>query len=328
MSQKIQWGILGTGSIAHKFATGLSFLSDAELVAVGSRNIERADQFANRFDIPNRHSSYESLVSDPNVDIIYVATPHNLHHENTQLCLESGKAVICEKPFAINADQATRMIESAQAEKLFLMEAMWTRYLPLMVELRTMLAENLIGEVRMLTADFGFRAGLNPEGRLFTPKLGGGALLDVGVYTVSLSSMIFGSPTQVVSLAHLGETGVDEQAGIVLGHAQNELAILHTAIRTSTPQEAIIMGTQGRIRIHSPWWIPNTMTIELSGKPPETTKVPYEGNGYHYEASEAMNCLRSNKLESDTMPLSETISIMQTLDQIRDQWGLKYPMEE
>jgi len=328
MSQKIQWGILGTGSIAHKFATGLSFLSDAELVAVGSRNIERADQFANRFDIPNRHPSYESLVSDPTIDIIYIATPHNLHQENTQLCLESGKAVICEKPFAINANQAKKMVESAQTEKLFLMEAMWTRYLPLMVELRATLDKNLIGEVRMLTADFGFRAEPNPESRLFDPKLGGGALLDVGIYTISLASMIFGSPTQVVSLAHLGETGVDEQAGIVLSYAQNELAILHTAIRTNTPQEAIIMGTQGRIRIHSPWWIPNTMTIELSGEPTKTIEIPYEGNGYHYEATEAMNCLRSNKLESDTIPLSETISIMQTLDQIRDQWGLKYPMEK
>ena len=328
MSQKIQWGILGTGSIAHKFATGLSFLSDAELVAVGSRNIERADQFANRFDIPNRHPSYESLVSDPTIDIIYIATPHNLHQENTQLCLESGKAVICEKPFAINANQAKKMVESAQTEKLFLMEAMWTRYLPLMVELRATLDKNLIGEVRMLTADFGFRAEPNPESRLFNPKLGGGALLDVGIYTISLASMIFGSPTQVVSLAHLGETGVDEQAGIVLSYAQNELAILHTAIRTNTPQEAIIMGTQGRIRIHSPWWIPNTMTIELSGEPPKTIEIPYEGNGYHYEATEAMNCLRFNKLDSDTMPLSETISIMQTLDQIRDQWGLKYPMEK
>ena len=181
MSQKIQWGILGTGSIAHKFATGLSFLSDAELVAVGSRNIERAGQFANRFNIPNRHPSYESLVSDPTIDIIYIATPHNLHQENTQLCLESGKAVICEKPFAINANQAKKMVESAQTEKLFLMEAMWTRYLPLMVELRATLDKNLIGEVRMLTADFGFRAEPNPESRLFDPKLGGGALLDVGI---------------------------------------------------------------------------------------------------------------------------------------------------
>ena len=328
MPQKIQWGILSTGAIAHKFATGLSFLSDAELVAVGSRDAKRANQFADSFDIPKRHASYESLVADPSVDIIYVATPHNFHHENTQLCLQSRKAVICEKPFAINANQATRMIEFAQAENLFLMEAMWTRYLPLMVELRTMLAEDLIGEVRMLTADFGFRAELNPEGRLFTPKLGGGALLDVGVYIVSLSSMVFGPPTQIVSLAHLGETEVDEQAGIVLGHSHGQLAILHTAIRTDTPQETIIMGTQGKIRIHSPWWIPNKMTVELSGKPAKTIEIPYEGNGYHYEASEAMDCLRSNKLESDIMPLSETVSIMQTLDQIRDQWGLKYPAEK
>ena len=327
MTEKIRWGILGTGSIAHKFATGLSVLEDAQLRAVGSRSQEKADQFASAFDIPHCHASYASLADDPEVDVIYIATPHALHCENALLCLEAGKAVLCEKPFAIHATEAKRMIDCARERGLFLMEAMWTRYLPLMVELRNMLSEQVIGEVRILAADFGFRAGLNPEARLFNPALGGGALLDVGVYTVSLDSMIFGMPMDIASTAHLGETGVDEQAGIILGHPGGQLSILYTAVRTSTPQEATILGTEGSIRIHSPWWVPREMTLNVARRSPEVLQFPFVGNGYNCEASEVMGCLREGKLESDVMPLDETLSVMQTLDQIRAQWGLKYPME-
>jgi len=327
MTEKIRWGILGTGSIARKFATGLSVLEDAELRAVGSRSQEKADQFASAFDIPHRHASYASLADDPEVDVIYIATPHALHCENAWLCLEAGKAVLCEKPFAINATEAKSMIDCARDRGLFLMEAMWTRYLPLMVELRNMLSERVIGEVQILAADFGFCAGLNPEARLFNPALGGGALLDVGVYTVSLDSMIFGTPTSIASVAHLGETGVDEQAGIILGHPGGQLSILYTAVRTSTPQEATILGTEGSIRIHSPWWVPREMTLNVARSSPEVLQFPFVGNGYNYEASEVMRCLREGKLESDVIPLAETLRVMQTLDQIRAQWGLKYPME-
>lgn len=327
MSDAIHWGILGTGKIAREFAAGLKQLPDARLMAVGSRTAESANVFGEQFAIPHRHASYEALVSDPDVDVIYVATPHSAHKDNTLLALAAGKAVLCEKPFTINAREAEQVIEFARAKKLFLMEAMWTRCFPLMTKLRELLASNAIGDARMLTADFGFRAEYHEEERLFNPAVGGGALLDVGVYPVSLASMIFGSPTRIVSHAQLGKTGVDEEAAMVLSHAQGQSAVLSTAIRVDTAHEAIISGTSGRIRIHRPWWRPAAMTISREGCSDELTEFPFAGNGYQFEAAEVMRCLRAGKLESNLMPLDETLSIMRTLDAIRAQWGLKYPMD-
>lgn len=327
MNDTIRWGILGTGKIARQFAAGLKNLPDATLMAVGSRTVESANVFGEQFAVAHRHASYEALVSDPDVDVIYVATPHSCHQANTLQALAAGNAVLCEKPFAINAREAAQAIAFARTEKLFLMEAMWTRCFPLMEKLRELLASKIIGEVRMLTADFGFRAEYRAEERLFSPAAGGGALLDVGVYPVSLASMIFGTPTRIVSQAQLGQTGVDEEAAIILSHARGELAVLSTAIRLETPQEAIIMGSAGRIRIHSPWWRPAAMTISRGGRSDELMEFPFAGNGYQFEAAEVMSCLRAGKLESCVMPLDETLSIMRTLDAIRVQWGLRYPMD-
>ncbi len=327
MNDTIRWGILGTGKIARQFAAGLRNLPDATLMAVGSRTVESANVFGEQFAVAHRHASYEGLVNDPDVDVVYVATPHSAHCENTLLALAAGKAVLCEKPFTINAREAEQVITLARQRKLFLMEAMWTRCFPMMEKLRELLVGKVIGEVRMLTADFGFRAEYHEEERLFSPAAGGGALLDVGVYPVALASMIFGMPTRVVSHAQLGKTGVDEEAAIILSHARGELAVLSAAIRLETPQEAIIMGTTGRIRIHSPWWRPAAMTISREGRNDELREFPFAGNGYQLEAAEVMTCLRAGKLESRVMPLDETLSIMRTLDAIRAQWGLKYPMD-
>ncbi len=327
MEQKIRWGILGTGNIAHQFARGLSVLTDAELVAVGSRSQETADAFGDEFGVGRRHPSYEALANDPDVDAIYVSTPHSLHRENSLLCLDAGKAVLCEKPFTINAREAEEVVQAAREKRLFLMEAMWTRFLPVLVRVRELLAERAIGDVQMVAADFGFRTNVNPKSRLFDPALGGGALLDVGVYPVSLASMVLGAPTRVAGLAHLGGTGVDEQGAIVLGYAGGQIANLYTAIRTNTPHDARIMGTNGSIQINSPWWKPTALTVAVTGAEPEVVELPYEGNGYNYEAAEVGRCLRAGKLESDHMPLDETLAIMRTLDQIRAEWGLKYPMD-
>ena len=207
------------------------------------------------------------------------------------------------------------------------MEAMWTRCFPLMKKLRELLLSGAIGEVRQLTADFGFRTEYQDEPRLFGPEFGGGALLDVGVYPVSLSSLLFGPPTRIASAANLGPTGVDEEAAMIMTHGRGEMAVLHTAVRLDTAQESILSGTRGRIRIHSPWWRPVAMMLSRDGKPNERFDFPLEGNGYDYEALEVMDCLRSGKLESPLMPLDESLSVMQTLDAIRAQWGLKYPME-
>ena len=256
--------------------------------------------------------------------MVYIATPHTLHAENSLLCLEAGKAVLCEKPFTLNAAQAQTVVDSARDKGLFLMEAMWTRFFPLFKTLRD-LQKGQIGEPRLLQADFGIVSPV-VQNRLFDPALGGGALLDVGVYPVSLASYLLGTPTAVSSRAHLGATGVDEQNAVILEHQGGALAVLSSAIRAETPQEALIVGTEGSIRVCAPWWQP-TRIILANKDGEETFSSPLPHNGYAYEAAEVMRCLREGLLESPLMPLAETLSIMHTLDTCRTQWGLRYPGE-
>ena len=327
MPKKIRWGILGPGGIAHKFTDAVKAIPDAEIVAVGSRDLRRADAFADTFDVPHRHGSYVELANNPEIDVIYVATPHPFHKECAMLCLAAGKAVLCEKPLTVDADQAEALIACAREHKQFLMEAMWTRFIPIMVQVREWLADGVIGEPRMLTADFGNRVVLtaeNMKGRLFALELGGGALLDIGVYTVSLASMVFGAPTQITSMAHIGETGVDEQAAVLLSYNAGQIASLSCAITTQTSQDARIFGTKGSI------YIPNfaratSATLEIFGKEPLQIEIPFTDNGFEYQIIEVINCLRAGKLESDVMPLDESLSIIKTMDTVREQWGLKYP---
>lgn len=327
MAKPVRWGILGTGNIAKQFAEGLTCLPDAELTAVGSRARETAEGFAGQFGVPHPHASYEDLARDPDVDAIYVATPHPFHKECSVLCLRAGKAVLCEKPFTVNAREAEEVIGVAREAKVFLMEAMWTRFIPLTGKVREWLVEGRIGEVRMLSADFGFRGGWRPEGRLLNPALAGGALLDVGVYTVSFASMVFGGePSRIAALAHMGETGVDEQSAMVLGYDGGGLAVLSCAVRTRTAGEVRIYGTDGSVLIHPPFWQPSAATLIAGGKE-ERVEIPFEGNGFNYEAAEVARCLREGKLESGIMPLDESLSIIKTLDRIREGWGLRYPME-
>ncbi len=326
MTTPFRWGILGTGSIAHKFATGLSVLTDAKLIAVGSRTQESADKFADEFHAPKRHASYEALANDPEVEAIYIATPHPFHKDNTLLCLNAGKAVLVEKPFAINAAEAQQMISLSRQKKVFLMEAMWSRFLPAIVRARELIASGMIGEVRMLNADFGFRTSFNPKSRLFDLALGGGALLDVGIYPMSLAFMLFGTPKTVAAQAHFSETGADDQNAILFSYDQGQLALLSSANRTNTAHEAIIYGTDGSIRIPD-WWHGQKLILNVNDKPTETLDIPHLGNGYPHEAIEVAACVRAGKIESETMPLDESLAIIQTMDTIRSQWGLKYPSE-
>ena len=327
MVEPIRWGILGTGWIANEFAQGLLLLPDAELVAVGSRTPTSARRFAEAYGVPHRHASYESLAHDPEVDVIYVATPNPWHKDNALLCLEAGKAVLCEKPFALNARQARTVIRAARAKGLFLMEAMWSRFFPLMTKLRSLLGDGLIGDVQMLVADLCLHFDFDPADRRYALELGGGALLDLGVYPLSLASMVMGPPVGITAAGHLGRTGVDEQSCVVLGYDGGRMSTLYASIRVDSPIEALLIGTKGWIRVH-PWWIrPSKLSLCVGGEQETTIEIPYEGNGYQYEAIEVMECLRSGKLESDLMPLDETLSIMQTLDAIRVQFGLKYPGE-
>jgi predicted dehydrogenase len=326
--KEYRWGILGTGAIARQFERGLRSLPEAEVLAVGSRSEASAAEFADKRNIPRRHAGYAGLASDPEVDVVYIATPHPFHAENTTLCLEAGKPVICEKPFCVNAAEAERVVGLAREKGLFLMEGMWTRFFPLMEEVRRLVSTGVLGEVRMLNVDFGFRADPDLASRLFAPGLGGGALLDVGVYCVSFASMVLGPPSGSVGIPHLGDTGVDEQASIILEHEGGRLANLSVGIRTTTPQEATIMGTEGYVRIHHPWWRPHSMTISRPGEEDETIEAPVTGNGFNYEAAEVMRCLEAGKTESNIMPLDETISVLRTMDGIREAWGLRYPGEE
>lgn len=319
--------MLGTGKIARKFADALRGLPEAELLAVGSRAEASARAFAEAYGVPRPYGSYEALAADPEVDVVYVGTPHVQHAENSLLALGSGKAVLCEKPFALNVREARAVVAAARERGLFLMEAMWTRFLPLMDRLRVLLEEGALGEVRLLAADFGIRMDAGPEHRIRNPALGGGALLDLGVYPVSLASMLWGRPERVAGAAHLGETGVDEQGALVLDYGAGRMAVLYTSLLVDTPVEAHVMGTRGRIRLHHRWHHPTRLTLSRAGAEDRTIEVPYEGNGLGYEAAEVMRCLRAGERESPRMPLEETLQIMETLDRIRAQWGLVYPGE-
>ena len=324
---RICWGIVGTGKIASSFAEGLRSAPDAELVAVGSRSGESADAFGDRHSIPHRHDSYEALAGDPAVDVTYIATPHTLHFQNARLCLEAGKPVLCEKPFTINTREARELVQLARRKSLFLMEAMWTRFLPAIRQLNQLLAAGVVGDVWLMAADFGKRFEYDPGSRLFAPDLGGGALLDLGVYPVSLASMVFGPPARITSMAHLGPTGVDEQSSVLLGYEQGRLAVLYASMQVTSPDEATILGSDGYIRIHSPMHAPDRLSVFKSGIREQVLQFPIEGNGLHYEALEVMQCLRQGKTESSLMPLEESVQVMETMDAIRGQWGLKYPSE-
>jgi predicted dehydrogenase len=323
----VRWGILSTGAMARLFAEGLARLERAELVAVGSRTREAAIRFGEAYGVPRRHASYRALVEDPEVDVVYVATPHAFHHRDTLMSLAAGKAVLCEKAFALNAPQAREMVAEARRRKLFLMEAMWNRFNPVVKRMHGLVEDGAIGEPRMLVADFGLGASFDPANRLFDPALGGGALLDLGVYPVALASLLFGPPASLATQAHLGLTGVDERAGMVFRYQDEKLAVLHTSLREKTPSEATLFGTEGKIHLQGPIFRPTALRLTRPAEEDELFQPVMEGNGYDLEAAEVMRCLAAGKTESSAMTLDETISIMETLDALRAAWGMRYPGE-
>jgi len=328
MSDKIRWGLIGLGLISRKFAKGLAFAPDAEVYAVASRSQEKADAFGAEFGAANCYGSYEDLANDPNVDVAYIGTPNNYHLEHTLLCLKASKHVLCEKPFAVNEKEAQVMIDCAREKNLFLMDAFWTRYFPAMVKLRELLADKVIGDVMLVTADFGGRGPVVPEKRHFNPDLAGGAMLDVGSYCLQFASMVYGKqPQDIVSQVAIGETGVDELSVVVCRYSDYEMATLTSALRLGTPHEARVMGTEGYIAIPD-FWHPSELTVVRRGDAPETLRFPYEGEGFQFEAIEVGDCIRAGATESAVYPLDETLAIMRTLDRIRDSWGLRYPFED
>ena len=290
------WGILGTGNIAHLVAEDLALLPDAELTAVGSRAQERADAFGDTFDVPHRHGSYEALVANPDLDVVHVASPHSAHLEHAKMALEAGCAVLCEKPLALNAEQAKRLIATARRRDQFLMEAMWTRFLPVMDDVRRLVHdEQALGDVHLLQADIGVAQSFDPTHRLFDPALGGGALLDLGVYPLAFAFNLFGPPDTVTSSAVIGETGIDEQCAAVFRYDDGTQAVWHASVRADAGRTCVLAGTGGRLRGTRAWWKGAPFELTRDDGTAETWARPYEGNGYQFEAAHVMHCLRAGR---------------------------------
>ena len=318
-SSPLRWGILGTGGIAHTFASDLRLTESSVVSAVGSRGQGSAERFADEFGIEGRHPSYESLVADPGVDVVYVATPHPMHRDNAILALRAGKPVLVEKPFAMNAAEATEIAEVARERRLFAMEAMWTRFLPHIAVVRDWLAQGVVGETVTVTADHGQWFAEDPGFRLFAPELGGGALLDLGVYPVSFASMILGTPNRIASISDPAFTGVDAQTSMVFGYESGAQAVLTCTLRAKSPTRASIVGIDARIEIDGDFYAPAAVTLVPRDGEPTRIESTHEGRGLHYQADEVARRLAAGDLESPLMPLGETISIMQTMDTVQAQ---------
>jgi predicted dehydrogenase len=324
----LRWGIIGTGGIAARFAADLRLLDGAKLVAVGSRSQSGADSFGDRWGVARRHHSYADLVADPEVEAVYVGTPHPGHHDAAVLALEAGKAVLCEKPFMINASEADHVIGLARERGLFAMEAMWTRFLPHMVRVRELLDSGVLGEIRTVIADHGQCFEPDPAHRLFDPALAGGALLDLGVYPVSFASFVLGTPATVTAVSDPAFTGVDGQTSVLLQYPGGAQAVLSTTLWAAGPNRAAVVGTRARIEIDRTWYAPTTFTVVgRDDEVLERYELPGDGNGLRFQAAEVARCVRGGHIESTVMPLDETRAIAATMDEVRRQIGLVYPGE-
>ena len=327
-SPSLRWGILGPGGIARAFTSDLR-TAGRVVTAVGSRNAETAAAFAAEYDIPHAHGSYEALVADPDVDIIYIATPHPFHAEQAILALEAGKHVLVEKPFTLTAPEAARVRDVARERGLLAMEAMWTRYLPHMVRIRELVAEGALGEVRAVFADHTQKISSDPAHRLNAIELGGGALLDLGIYPISFAWDILGAPTAISAQAHLGETGADIEVATIFTHESGALSTTLSAARSAGPNTASIVGTEARIDLDSVWY--NATSFRLvapDGTVLESFASAIDGRGMQYQAIAAEQYIAAGLTDSAILPIDETVAIMGTLDEVRRLVGVTYPQEK
>jgi len=327
----IRWGILGTGRIARKFASDLKLVEDAELVAVGSRSQQSAGDFSSEFPVKFVHNSYEALAKNPKVDVIYIATPHNLHCENTLLCLQNYKAVLCEKPFAMNTRQAEAMIRLAKEKKLFLMEALWTKFHPHYLKMMEMVGQGLLGEIRSVLVNFGFIPPHPVPARIFDPALGGGTLMDIGIYNVFIAMSVLGKPGHIDAVMTPASTGVDEQCAVLFRYKSGALAQLFSTFSSNLATDADICGDKGRIRLTSRFYEPSSTVEFYPGRVDtrEIITVPKEaGFGYQYEVRHVNDCLRKGLAESPVVSFADTLLLMETLDKIRQIAGIKYPADD
>jgi predicted dehydrogenase len=325
--EPIRWGILGCGRIARKFAADLSLVPDARLTAVGARQLENARAFANDFPASHVHGSYEELVSNPEVDVIYVASPHALHHEHTLLCLNHNKAVLCEKAFALNLRQAKEMVETARSRKVFLMEALWSKFLPQYQKLQDLIASGKLGEIKSVIVNFGFIPQAPVPSRLYDPALGGGSLLDIGIYNVFLVLSVLGRPDSIESSMTPSPEGVDEQCAALFKYKNGAMAQLFSTLCSNLGTEAEIGGTRCRVRLSGRYHAPSA-TIEIFTGREDSKEIisvhKESGSGYQFEARHVGECLRKGLTESPVMTHADSLLIMETLDRIRTAAGIHY----
>jgi predicted dehydrogenase len=329
--KKIRWGIMGCGRIASKFAADLNLVEDGELIAVASRNQESADEFCKQYPAKYRHNSYELLARNEEVDIIYVATPHALHHENTILCLQNLKPVLCEKAFAINSFQAKEMIGLAKKNKVFLMEALWTKFMPHYKLVMEMIKNGELGVIKSVLVNFGFIPMPPIPDRLFNPALGGGTLLDIGIYNVFMALSAMGKPDLIEASMTPAYSGVDEQCAISFKYKNGGMAQLFSTFSSNLATEADINGSKGRIRMTSRFYEPSTQIEFYPGRVDTKTILAFEkepGWGYQYEIRHVHECLRQGLIESPIMTHSDSLLLMETMDEIRAKAGIKYPADK
>jgi predicted dehydrogenase len=329
MSKTLNWGIIGPGKIARKFADDLKRVPAARLHAVASTSPERARDFAHTHHVPHVFDRYEDMVHCPDLHIVYVATPHTLHCANTLLCLDHGLSVLCEKPFAMNSVEARSMVALARQKGVFLMDALWTRFIPATCKALEIIQAGTIGEVHTVKSDFGFFAPFDPHSRLFNKSIGGGSLLDIGIYPVLFSLFVLGvpQPEHIDALATFASTDVDDTCHFTFRYADKKLAIGHSTVRANTPIEAFIYGTKGHIQLHTRWHHAHQLTVvRYEGREAhsETIDLSYEGWGYQFEAAHVTERVLQGHLESDLVPLDFSLALMETLDTIREKIGLQY----
>lgn len=329
MARTFHWGIIGPGKIAHQFAQDLEQVPGAKLYGVAGRNLERARRFADVYQAPHAFDQVSDLLALPDLDVVYIATPHTQHAANTISCIEAGKAVLCEKPWAINRDEAELMAKVARDKQVFLMEAIWTRFLPTTQKILSLIEAGTIGEVQSVKADFGFRVlEPDPESRLFNPALGGGALLDIGLYPVFLSQLLLGSPKEVHAHARLASTGVDTETNVILDYGNEQVANLQCTFGANTKTEAFIYGSKGTIHWHGRWHEPTHFSVLLPGQGPDNHFFDYESHGYSYEAQRVQECLAEGLTECPELPLDFSLKMTRLLDTIRLKAGIVYPQDK
>lgn len=327
--KKVKWGILGTGRIAGLYADALKYCTDcAEITAVGSRTYDNALKFAEKYNIPNVYGNYEEFVQCPDVDVVYIASPNTYHYEHSMMALKAGKGVMCEKPLTISADQAKSLIDYSYEHGLFFCEAMWSRFFPCEQKVREWIDNGEIGEVRLVNAHFGFNAPVNPESRLFKPELGGGALLDLGVYNTAFATFVFGEemPISITGTAYKCSTEVDAVTAVTLQYPHG-LASLNCGIVCNMINRGIIYGHSGRIEVDRFWASDRVKLIKYGGADEISFECKYECNGYEYEIREAARCINEGLIESPFMTHRASLHVMAIMDEVRRQIGLKYPDE-